>query len=151
MSVHITERLSCTEEIPPQARKKSPVSLHFISGGDGEWSDATRSMVPFASPFQRRLRLSFSRMGGAHLNSVAPRPMSRGVKYRQWGQVSTEIGNPSFFARRSKPSALAFDRCTICVRAINSRHMRTINAMASYSAAGGLENSHELCLVGSAF
>src|SRR6202795_4008286 len=78
MSVHITERLSCTEEIPPQARKKSPMSLHFNSGGDGEWSDATRSMVPFASPFQRRLRLSFSRMGGAHLNSVAPRPMSRG-------------------------------------------------------------------------
>src|SRR6266576_1775969 len=76
MSVHITERPSCTEEIPPQARKKSPVSLHFISGGDGEWSDATRSIVPFASPFQRRLRLSFSRMGGAHLNSVAPRPMT---------------------------------------------------------------------------
>src|ERR1700721_1669101 len=70
--VHITGRASCREAIPPQALKKSPVRRCFIAGGDGEWSDATKSIAPLPRAFQRFLLFCKSRMGGAHLYSVRP-------------------------------------------------------------------------------
>src|SRR5260221_12543809 len=45
-SVHITGRRSCREEIPPQAFMKSPSSRNFMSGGQGEGSETTISIIP---------------------------------------------------------------------------------------------------------
>lgn len=39
-----TDLPNCTEAMPPQEDIKSPVP--FITGGHGEWSDTTKSMLP---------------------------------------------------------------------------------------------------------
>ena len=38
--------------MPPQAWKKFPVSMHFIAGGEGEWSETMKSIVPWSSAAQ---------------------------------------------------------------------------------------------------
>ena len=63
---------SCSEAIPPHAAPKSPSSSRFRSGVQGEWSDTTQSIVPSASPDHSSSRLAASRIGGQHLNWVAP-------------------------------------------------------------------------------
>src|SRR6516165_2642383 len=70
-SVQTAERPSSSDAIPPQAEKKLPVSLHFIAGGHGEWSETTKSIPPPQSARQSASRFVDSRIGGAHLNSVA--------------------------------------------------------------------------------
>jgi hypothetical protein len=39
--VHVTDRLSWSEEIPAHARVKSPENIALIVAGGGEWSDTT--------------------------------------------------------------------------------------------------------------
>ena len=46
----------------------------------GEWSDTTMSMSPAASPSHSRSRLRAPRIGGQHLNSVAPSGTSSASK-----------------------------------------------------------------------
>src|SRR5215471_10742352 len=62
--VHTAGRPSWSEEIPPHAAPKSPVSRCFRPGGQGEWSDTTVPIRPSASP--------------AHRPSGSPRPVSAG-------------------------------------------------------------------------
>src|SRR5690606_6274598 len=80
--VHTADRPSCRLETPPQACPKSPVSKRFSSGVHGEWSLTTQSTVPSASPRQSSSRLPASRMGGQHLNWVAPSGISSAQKVR---------------------------------------------------------------------
>ncbi len=68
--------------MPPQAAPKSPVSLRFSSGGQGEWSDTTQSITPDSSPRHSASRLAAFRIGGQHLNSVAPGGTSSAAKNR---------------------------------------------------------------------
>ena len=49
----MTERARERLAIPPQARSKRPVSVRFISGGQGEWSVTIMSMMPSRSACQR--------------------------------------------------------------------------------------------------
>ena len=63
---------SCSDEIPPQAAPKSPVSSRLSSGVDGEWSDTTMSISPSARPCHSSSRLASSRIGGQHLYRLAP-------------------------------------------------------------------------------
>ncbi len=65
--------------MPPQAVAKSSV---LRSAVDGEWSVTTQSMVPSARACQRRSWLAASRMGGQHLNSLAPSGTSSAVRVR---------------------------------------------------------------------
>src|ERR1700730_10046776 len=44
-AVHVTGSLNSSDAMPPQARKKSPLSSSFNSGGHGEWSETTKSMI----------------------------------------------------------------------------------------------------------
>ena len=44
--VIVAKKPICKEAMPPHARMKSPVSMHLVDGGAGEWSVATRSMSP---------------------------------------------------------------------------------------------------------
>ncbi|CAM5622376.1 hypothetical protein SAVIM338S_05842 [Streptomyces avidinii] len=71
--------------MPPHAVAKSPV---FRSAVEGEWSETMQSMVPSASASHRRSWLADSRMGGQHLNSVAPSGTSSAVRVRKCGQDS---------------------------------------------------------------
>ncbi len=66
--------------MPPHAVPKSPVVL--MSAVAGEWSETTRSMVPSRRPSQSSSRLAASRIGGQHLNSVAPSAISSAVNVR---------------------------------------------------------------------
>ena len=68
--------------MPPQADMKSPDAARLSSGAHGEWSEATKSIVPSPSPSQSFSRFSLSRIGGAHLNSVRPSPISSEEKTR---------------------------------------------------------------------
>jgi hypothetical protein len=68
--------------MPPQAFTKSPSCRRFISGGQGEWSETTMSIVPSASASQSCSLFSRSRTGGQHLNSVAPSGTSSAAKVR---------------------------------------------------------------------
>jgi hypothetical protein len=68
--------------MPPQARPKSPCSRCLRAGVHGEWSDTTMSMSPRARPAHSFSRFSVSRMGGAHLNQVAPSGMCSASKVR---------------------------------------------------------------------
>ena len=68
--------------MPPQAAPKSPLSRCLRSGGQGEWSEATRSSRPSARPRQSRSRFRASRMGGQHLSWVAPSGMVPASKVR---------------------------------------------------------------------
>ena len=58
-------------------RSKRPSSRRFISGGQGEWSVVTISIGPSSSAAHSASRLAAPRIGGAHLNSVAPSGISR--------------------------------------------------------------------------
>src|SRR5215831_14744363 len=80
--VHTAGRPSWSEEIPPHAAPKSPVSRCFRPGGQGEWSDTTTSISPLASPAHRPSRCAESLMGGQHLNSVAPSDTSPALNVR---------------------------------------------------------------------
>jgi len=73
---------SCSEEIPPQAAAKSPMSGRFSSGVHGEWSDTMKSIVPSATAAHSSSRLTDSRISGQHLNSVAPSGISSAAKIR---------------------------------------------------------------------
>lgn len=93
---------NCREEIPPHASVKSPLSSFFRSGVQGEWSDTTMSMCPAFSAdhncscedksnpkwTKNEIESCWStvhplvftwladpRMGGQHLNCVAPAGM----------------------------------------------------------------------------
>ena len=48
-SVQTAGSPTCSEEMPPHAVPKSPLSSRFSSGVHGEWSDTTQSMLPSAS------------------------------------------------------------------------------------------------------
>ncbi len=65
--------------MPPQAVPKSAV---FRSAVDGEWSVTTQSTVPSARARQSRSWLAASRIGGQHLNSLAPSGTSSAVRVR---------------------------------------------------------------------
>ena len=71
-AVQTAARPSCSDAMPPQACPKSPVSSRLRSAVHGEWSDTTMSMSPSARPAHSRSWLAASRIGGQHLNSVAP-------------------------------------------------------------------------------
>jgi hypothetical protein len=58
--------------MPPQAAAKSPVSRRFSSGVHGEWSLTTHVIRPSASARHSASAFAASRIGGQHLNSVAP-------------------------------------------------------------------------------
>src|SRR5215212_2711394 len=79
-SVQMIGSLSCSDAMPPQAFIKSPLSRNFISPGQGEWSDTIKSIVPSARPCHSPSRFSRSRIGGQHLNSVAPTGTSSAAK-----------------------------------------------------------------------
>ena len=51
---------------------KFPDSISFMSGGHGEWSEATPSIFPAFTAAHSLSWLDFERSGGAHLNQVAP-------------------------------------------------------------------------------
>jgi hypothetical protein len=68
--------------MPPQAAAKSPVSSAFIGGGQGEWSDTIVSMMPARRPAHSASRLSADRIGGQHLNWVAPSGTSSAARAR---------------------------------------------------------------------
>jgi hypothetical protein len=65
-----TEGPIWSEEIPPQAVRKSPSGSPFSSGVHGEWSETTPSIAPSPSARQSASRLTAYRIGGQHLNSV---------------------------------------------------------------------------------
>lgn len=65
--------------MPPHAVEKSSV---FRSAVEGEWSDTMQSIVPSASASHSRSWLAASRMGGQHLNSLAPSGTSSAVRVR---------------------------------------------------------------------
>jgi hypothetical protein len=73
---------SCSDEIPPQAAPKSPVSSRLSSGVDGEWSDTMMSIMPSARPCHSSSRFASSRIGGQHLYCVAPSGTASAVKVR---------------------------------------------------------------------
>src|SRR5215475_14233925 len=73
---------SCSEEMPPQAVPKSPVSVCFIAGVAGEWSETTRSSAPARSPSHSSSRLAASRTGGLALHAVAPLAISSELRIR---------------------------------------------------------------------
>ena len=68
--------------MPPQATPKSPMSRRLSSAVHGEWSETTQSITPSASPAHSSSRLSASRIGGQHLNWVAPSGISSAAKVR---------------------------------------------------------------------
>src|SRR5437660_5300643 len=74
-SVHITGSATERLEIPPQAVLKFPSSNPFIAGGQGEWSVATKSIVPCLRPCHNASQFSRPRTGGAQLDNVAPSAM----------------------------------------------------------------------------
>src|SRR6185503_14308168 len=43
---HKTGNANCKDEIPPQAFVKFPLCISLSSGGAGEWSVATKSIIP---------------------------------------------------------------------------------------------------------
>jgi len=61
--------------MPPHATPKSPPPSSFIAAVHGEWSDAMKSSSPAPRPSHRSSRLAASRIGGEHLNAVAPSPI----------------------------------------------------------------------------
>ncbi len=71
-AVHTTGRPNCTDAMPPQACATSPLASSFTSGGAGEWSLTTMSMVPSASAAHSASWSSSPRTGGQHLNWGAP-------------------------------------------------------------------------------
>ena len=81
-SVHTAGRPSWTEAMPPQASPKSPVSSRLAATVHGEWSDTTQSIVPSSSPAHSASRLASSRIGGQHLNWVAPSGTSSARRVR---------------------------------------------------------------------
>ena len=80
--VHTAGSPSWTEAMPPQAAPKSPPPRFLSSAVQGEWSETTQSMSPAASAAQSASRLAASRIGGQHLNSVAPSAMCSASKVR---------------------------------------------------------------------
>ncbi len=80
--------------MPPHARSHRPSTRCFISGGQGEWSVATKSITPSASARHSASRFAASRIGGAHLNCVAPSAISSAANHRYCVHVSTVIGTP---------------------------------------------------------
>jgi hypothetical protein len=52
------------------------------SGGHGEWSDTTQSIDPSTSACHSVSRFAADRMGGHHLNSVAPSGTSSAASAR---------------------------------------------------------------------
>ena len=81
-SVHTADRPTCSDEIPPQAGPKSPSSSRLSSEVQGEWSETMQSMSPRPSARHSSSRLSASRIGGQHLNWVAPSAMASASKTR---------------------------------------------------------------------
>src|SRR5215212_824181 len=81
-SVQTTDSPSCSDEVPPQAAAKSPLSGRLSSGGLGEWSETTKSITPSARACQSRSRFAASRTGGQLLNWVAPSATSSADKAR---------------------------------------------------------------------
>ena len=79
-SDHMTGRATERLAMPPQAVWKFPFSSIFICGGHGEWSVATRSITPSLRPCHNCSRFARLRMGGAHLQSVAPSAIASAVK-----------------------------------------------------------------------
>ena len=64
-------------ELPgPVEAATAALGRRFIAGGQGEWSLATRSMTPASSADHNASLLARSRIGGAHLKSVAPSAIS---------------------------------------------------------------------------
>ena len=69
--------------MPPQAvAEVAGVAIRLAATGHGEWSDTTQSIVPSSSPAHSALRLASSRIGGQHLNSVAPSGTSSARRVR---------------------------------------------------------------------
>ncbi len=79
--VHTADSANWSDAMPPQHPKKFP-SDSFIDGGHGEWSDATRSMSPSISASHNAALSPDERIGGAHLNSVAPSGISSAANVR---------------------------------------------------------------------
>ena len=126
--------------MPPQAAAKSPVSGRLRSGVHGEWSETTQSIVPSASARHSASRLAASRIGGQHLNSVAPSGTVAGVE----GQVVRAGlgGDPHAVApgpAAISGSAPAADRCRMCTRAPVARAASIAVATARALGAGGRE------------
>ena len=80
--VHSTGSARPRLAMPPQARSQRPSSRRFIAGGQGEWSVVTISISPASSAAHSASRLAAPRMGGAHLNSVAPSGISSAANQR---------------------------------------------------------------------
>ncbi|GAA3039014.1 hypothetical protein GCM10020000_16620 [Streptomyces olivoverticillatus] len=135
-SVHSTGSPSWREEMPPQARPKSGTLRSVVQG---EWSETTQSTVPAASPAHSASWLAASRMGGQHLNSVAPSGTSSAVRVRKCGQVSAVTGTPSAFAAAIAGRASADDRCRMWMRTSSRRASAMSASMASFSAVRGRE------------
>ena len=77
-----TDSPSCSEEIPPQAVRKSPSGSPFSYGVHGEWSDTIASIAPSPRARHSASRLTAYRIGGQHLNSVCPGGTSSAAKNR---------------------------------------------------------------------
>jgi len=81
-SVQMAGNPNCREEVSPQAAAKSPMSSRFNSGVHGESSETMTSMVPSATAAHSSSRFAASRVGGQHLNSVAPSGISSAAKIK---------------------------------------------------------------------
>ena len=68
--------------MPPHAFSKSPDSISFNSGVQGEWSDVIKLIIPSFSPRQSLSLLSAFQIGGAHLNRVSPSDICSDAKWR---------------------------------------------------------------------
>ena len=81
--VHTAGSASWSDEIPPQASRKSPALdlLHRGRAG-GVIGRHEIDQSPRASASQSRSRFSRERMGGAHLKATAPSGISSAAKVR---------------------------------------------------------------------
>ena len=112
-------------------------------GGAGEWSLAIRSMSPDVRPCQRPSRSRALRIGGAHLNAVAPLAIWSGVEREVVRAGFARDRDAAARARRESPQAAAGDdRCTTWTRAPDStRQARSAGRRPPCSLAAGRVSS----------
>ncbi|CAM5712036.1 hypothetical protein SBADM41S_06263 [Streptomyces badius] len=122
--------------MPPQAEAKSGV---FRSVVHGEWSLTMQSIVPSASPAHSASWLAASRIGGQHLNSVAPSGTSSAVRVRKCGQDSTVTRTPSRLAAAISGRASLEERCRTWTRALSRLAWAMSPSIAVFSASRGRE------------
>ena len=111
----------------------------------GEWSLTTQSITPSASPCHSRSWFAASRIGGQHLNCVAPSGISS-ARQREVVRAGLrgDRARPSRRAAAIIGSASAEDRCSTCTRASGApgqRRSRVAIAGVLRRRAGGRRGS----------